>query len=195
MRKLILRIIVGSLVVTALLGVIVILTGSFGELTGKVLLTTVLVDVASIVGLCCAGQPSSVGHRYIQKLGLGASVLFLAVALIITWVELPENLGEFIWRILAVAAILAVSSAHASLILPSALHSPRLRKLVFATVICIAIVAELLLNTVVIPGFYGGDTYFKIVAVVLILDVLGTILIPLTRRFSPPAVSPPPYSL
>jgi hypothetical protein len=60
------------------------------------------------------------------------------------------------------------------------------RTVVTGTVICTAAAAELIVNYVLIPNFDPGNGYDKALAVILILDVLGTILVLFLHRFGPP---------
>jgi hypothetical protein len=63
---------------------------------------------------------------------------------------------------------------------------------VTGTVICTAAAAELIANYALIPNFDPGDGYDKALAVILILDALGTILVLLLHRFGPPRVGAAP---
>jgi hypothetical protein len=65
-------------------------------------------------------------------------------------------------------------------------HGRLARTVVTGTVICTAAAAELIANYALVPHFGPGNGYDKALAVILILDVLGTILILLLHRFGPP---------
>ena len=189
-RRFFLTIIVGSLIVTALLGIIAIISNGLGDSGSKVLTTTIVVDIAAILALCCAGKTSEQLHKTIQFVGVLSSLVALVLVIYLIWAgSLFDSGGEGIVRAFGVFSVLAVASAHACLILPLMGYNQTTRTIVRSTLLFIAAVAELLINYIAIPGFNPGEGYAKAIGVFLILDVLGTILIPLVRRFTPPQTS------
>jgi len=94
--------------------------------------------------------------------------------------------GEAVGRAAVALFILAAASAHASLLLRLRPHGRLARTMVTGTIICTVAAAELIANYALVPNFDPGNGYDKALAVILILDVLGTILILLLRRFGQP---------
>lgn len=68
-RKFFLTIILSSLAVTALLGIIAIVSSALGDIGSKVLATTIALDIASVLALCCAGKAVSGFHKAVQAVG------------------------------------------------------------------------------------------------------------------------------
>lgn len=194
-RKFFLAIILGSLVVTAILGIVAILTSALGEVGSKVLITTVAVDIAAVLALCCAGKSSGSLHRAVQIVGLTSAVAFLVLAVTLIWVSDSFTLNEGVWRALVFALIVAIAAAHSCLLLPALTKGQPLRILTLLTLASIWLVAELLVNYVIFPEADFGDGYTKAIAVILILDVLGTIAIPLVRKFGGTKSETAPQSL
>jgi hypothetical protein len=192
-RRFLLRLVIFSLSATAVLGIISVLWTGLGETGMKILGSAIAADAASFLALCCTGRVTSAWQRAVQVTGIVSACLGLAAGVYLIWWGVNAgDLGEGIGRAAAVLFIAAAASAHASLVLP--LRSPgRLaRALVTGTVICTAAAAELIANYALIPNFDPGDGYDKALAVILILDALGTILVLLLHRFGPPRVGAAP---
>src|SRR6201995_3480385 len=90
---------------TGLLGIAALLFGSFGGLEARILLTTLLVGLYSVL---CLGNLLSVdtGHAWVGRVGIGASTVALTLALARTWdvVSDDHHLGrEF--QVFAVCAV------------------------------------------------------------------------------------------
>lgn len=186
-RKLLLRVVIFSLSATAVLGIISVLWTGLGETGTKILGSAILADAASFLALCCTGRVTSAGQRAVQVTGIVSACLGLVTGVYFIWWGITAGgLGEGVGRAAAVLFILAAASAHASLLLPLRSHSRLARIVVTGTVICTAAAAELIANYALIPNFDPGNGYDKALAVILILDVLGTILILLLHRFGPP---------
>jgi hypothetical protein len=186
-RKLLLRLIVVLLSITAVLGIVSVLWTGLGETGVKILISAIAADAASILALCCTGRTTSAWHRAIQVTGVLAACAFFATAVYGVWWDLTDNgAGEGILRATAAFFVIAFASAHASLVLPVRSYNRLTRIVVAGTVLCIAAVAELIVNYALFPNFDPGSAYDRALAVILILDALGTILILLRHRLGPP---------
>jgi hypothetical protein len=174
-RKFFLIVIISFLVVTALLGIIAVLSSGLGELGTKVLYTTIEVDIAAILGLCCAAISRTKLQQVVQLVGFVSIIVALGVGLNLLWVNYDQP-AYIIERVGGVALIVSVASAHASLIQPLLGHNRSLSLVTLLNTLCIAIIAELLANYLIFTDFSPDTWYNKLIAVVLILDVLGTLL-------------------
>jgi hypothetical protein len=192
-RRFLLRLIIFSLSATAVLGIIGVLWTGFGETGTKILGSAITADAASFLALCCTGRVTSAWHRAVQVTGIVSACLGLVTGIYLIWWGVnADSLGEGVGRAAAVLFILAAASAHASLMLPLRSHDRLARAVGTGTVIGTAAAAELIANYALIPNFGPGDGYDKALAVILILDALGTILALLLRRFGPPRVGAAP---
>ena len=186
-RKFLLRLVIFSLSATAVLGIISVLWAGLGETGTKILGSAIAADAASFLALCCTGRVTSAWRRAIQVTGILSACLGLVTGIyLIWWGGNGGGLGEIVGRATAVLFILAAASAHASVLLRLRSHGRLARAVAAGTVICTAAAAELIANYALIPDFDPGNGYAKALAVILILDVLGTILTLLLRRFGPP---------
>ncbi len=187
-RRIAVVFIIVSLSITALVGIVTLLTASFGEVQAKVLLTTLLMAGFSITALC---HLAVVGRalQIVGYLGIAASALafFTGVYLIwSSWDNWSES-RETILKTFAVLGVLAVSFAHANLLLLLAgRRNPFIRTSLFITVGLIGLLAALNIVPIVTNGEIPGENelYWRFLGVVAILDVLGTIVLPVVNRFA-----------
>jgi hypothetical protein len=167
------------LAATGLLAICALLFGSFGELDARILLTTVLVGLYSVL---CLGNLLSVGtgHAWVGRLGIAASTAALVLALTRIWGIYADDhhLGrEF--QAFAVCAVLGFALMHAALLLH--ITGPT-RALTTATLLAVATVAGILCGLIgTIPhGVPGG--VWRLLGVAAILDVVGTIFVAALAR-------------
>lgn len=189
-RKVVVRLTIGSFSVAALLGIAALLAGGrFGETEAKVLLTTLLVGVVSIAVLCYL---ATAGKRF-QAVGVagGVTVLVpLATALLMIW---GRGLADepVVFKTFAVGAIAAASLAQASLLLALCERGRRLiRRLLAATLVFAGLVAVMTAVLVLADGDNFPDWYLRLLGVVAILDVLGTVTVAALVKFGPSEASP-----
>jgi len=189
LRRIAIIFIIVSLSLTALVGIVTLLTASFGEVQGKIILTTLLVAGFSITALC---HLAVVGRalRIVGYVGIGMSALALITGTVLIWGSWDNwsDGWEDLLKTFAVVAILAVSLAHANLLLLlEGRRSSLVRVGLFVTVGMIALLALLIILPIVTEGQIPGDNgepYFRFLGVVAILDALGTIVLPVVARFS-----------
>lgn len=183
-RSIVVRLVIGSFALAALLGVIALLGGGgFGETQSRVLLTTVIVGVESVAALCylaVAGRPPA----WIGVAGGLASVIPFSIALTLTWTS--GDLGEPVWRAFGVSLTVAATLAQVCLLL--GLTRGR-RVLLGATLVAATIVALMIIGPILDQGG-DGDLYWRLFGVMAILDALGTVILVALRVFdggSPPS--------
>jgi hypothetical protein len=181
--------IIVSLSLTALVGIVTLLTATFGEVQGKIILTTLLVAGFSITALC---HLAVVGRalRVVGFVGIGVSVLALATGAILIWSSWDNSTEVWgnVLKAFFVFGILAVSLAHANLLLLlEDRRSLAIRYGLIATVVMIAALAALIIIPIVTDGRIPGDNdgYWRALGVIAILDALGTIVLPVLSRFLP----------
>ncbi len=190
-RTLILRLTIGSFSLAALLGVVALLGGgAFGSVEGRILLTTLLVGLVSVAVLCYL---MSAGTRY-QAVGIvgGATVLVpLVCGLFLIWYDYENDVPEALGRTFAVGATVAVTLAQASLLLAvGAVAGPVVRRILFTTLGLAAVLA--LQVSALVLGQEPHGPYLRLMGVVAILDVLGTVVVAALARFGAAARAPQP---
>jgi hypothetical protein len=178
--------IIVSLSITALIGIFTLLSGNFGETQGRILGTTLLVAAFSITALC---HLAVVGRalRIVGFIGIAVSIVALLAGVLLIWQDWDSGTSGDVLRAFAAFSVLAVSFAHANLLLLLGERKrPVIRIGLFVTVGLIALVALLLIIPIATDGEVPGDngeTYWRIFGVLAILDVLGTIVLPVMSIF------------
>jgi len=179
--------IVISFSLAAVVGIIALLGGDFGETQGKIILTTLLMGATSITALCHLAIADR-AMRLVGFVGLAASAVALVSGVVLIWRDWNDPAFEDWLRVFATAGIVAVSFAHANLLLLLAGRRRRLIRVgLMVTLVMIAAVAIMIILPIVsegqIPGFANEDWYWRLFGVFGILDVLGTVVVPVMAIF------------
>ena len=187
MKKNILKILVVSLIVSALIGIFAIITGTFGTLEAKILSTTLTIFMFSISGLCCSTIYEIKKYKKISIIGIIISLISAIYTILIIWGVLDiciifcKNQNRNTWRILWSLIILSCSSAHLSLILKIDNKNDIVQKTKLG-----AIVISLLLDFIILMLSWSiiqyNDIYNRILIVLAILVTLGTIITPILNK-------------
>ncbi len=159
----------------ALLGIMALLTG--GDVSTEILASTLLAGAFCVLALC---DLTVIDMKRARLFGL-AAILVAGVALlaglnliwgVADWFDDSNNMQ---WKLFYIFLVLGVGMAHMSLLLPTTAH--RKGPVAFSgllTVICIAIVAVQLVFPVFI-NWEVDESYWRLLGVFAILDVLGTV--------------------
>lgn len=177
--------IIASLSVTALVGIVVLLTGTNNEVLSNILGTTLVLAAFSVTSLChlavVGRAPQIVGF-----IGIVASGLAFVAAEVLLWSNgnLSDNSTQYWFRALGVLTVLALSLAHANLmLLLESRKRPIVRMGLRITLVLIAVVAIGIWIPILDNGIFpdsNSDWYWRVFGVLAILDVLGTIVLPVT---------------
>jgi F0F1-type ATP synthase assembly protein I len=164
---------IGSFSVAALMGIIALLGGGdFGESEGRVLLTTLVVGCASVCALCCL---ATAGTRWAPVGLVGGVVLVLPVvtALVLVWSDWSSDESDGLLKAFGIGVALAATLAQLCLLLALA-GDGRLGAVLWPTIACASVVAALV--SAMILGEVGADDVWRLLGVLAILDVLGTLV-------------------
>ncbi|SFO20588.1 hypothetical protein SAMN05216207_103643 [Pseudonocardia ammonioxydans] len=184
--------VVVSLVLAAVLGIAALLTGEFGELEGRILLSTLVVAAFGTTALCHLAVVTR-RVRVVGYAGLAASAVAAAVALVLVWADEAFRSSDLTTDVLLLCTIAAVALAHTNLVLLLAGRAhPAIRAGLVGTLAAIALVAVLLATLVLTDGEIGdGSWFWRLLGVAGIVDALGTIALPvLALLVRPPAPAP-----
>jgi hypothetical protein len=114
LKKFFLYLLIASVAFSALLGIGVILFGNFGETESKILLTTLIVTITSILGLACGAYLETKRGKILPVGGIILAILSAILWAIFIW----GNVGNervFVQTALS-ATLLAASFSHISLL-------------------------------------------------------------------------------
>lgn len=183
--------IIVSLVIAAGIGIATIVSGEFGEIQGKVLLTTLAVAAFAILALCHLAIITR-DVRIVGWIGIGTSVLAFASAATLIWWNWNDNgyggpgsVYMTITKVFTVSTLAAVSFAHANLMLLLASTPIRwMRVALDLNLVLIGLVPLIVIPVILTEGTFPpqslADVYWRFFGVVLILDALGTVALPIT---------------
>jgi hypothetical protein len=183
--------IIVSLVIAAGIGIATIVSGEFGELQGKVLLTTLAVAAFAILALCHLAIITR-DVRIVGWIGIGTSVLAFASAATLIWWNWddfgyggPGTVYMTITKVFTISTLAAVSFAHANLMLLLASTPIRwMRVALDLNLVLIGLVPLIVIPSILTEGNFPpqslADVYWRFFGVVLILDALGTVALPIT---------------
>lgn len=164
---------IGSFSITALMSIAALLGGGeFGESEGRVLLTTLIAGCASICMLCYL---ATAGTRWAPVGVLGAVVLVLPTltALMLVWSDWHGD-DEGLWKSYGIGVVGAVTLAQICLLLALAAGREALAVVLWGTV-ALAVVLAILISGLIL-GEVETDSIWRVLGIVGILDVLGTLV-------------------
>lgn len=174
MKQFFLMMTLAALVGSAAIGVVVAWSGDFEGAQRKLLLTLLVVGGFSLTGLASSYRQ---GNWWLTPLGFAGAVASLAalmVVVLLIWDLLVQDQRS--WRVVAILVVTAVSLGHLALLMGLRPNGEFLR-LWWS----VAILMSLLLAGLLIAGILEyveplkRGLFFRVVAIVAILDALGTV--------------------
>jgi hypothetical protein len=177
LKKGALKILIGSVALSALLGVFSLVTSEFGEGQAKVLFTAMTVAGASIIVLACGAALELGRAGHYAPVGIWSSVIGALLVIGGIWLEVRD---DGYWRAAVSVTMIAFFSGHASA-LSAANLLPRHAWLRAATIALTAVLLLLLL-TFVWQDDGWLDFPWRLAGVLIVLASAGTILVPVLAR-------------
>jgi hypothetical protein len=185
-KRIALWFLITSVAVSAVIGIIAIVVGNFGQTQARILLTTLVISAASICALACGALWESGRLKLLPMIGI-ALAIFDAILLIAgIWWE-PSTDGY--WKFTASAGLIAAATAHVCLLALAKL-APR-----FVWSQIAAYTAAYLLALLFIYLIYAepkGDAFIRVIGVVSIMLAAASILTPVFHRLSRGDLIEPP---
>jgi len=114
LKSLFLYALIGSIALSAAIGIAVILFGDFGDLAVKVLLTTMTVTVTSILGLACGAYLETGRGKVIPLIGIFLALVSGVLWVALVWMGTPNE--TFFAKLLLSLTLGAASCSHISLL-------------------------------------------------------------------------------
>lgn len=168
-----------SLSISAAVAIFVFLFGNFGETQIHLLLTTLTIGGYSLTGLCSSVLYDKRKYTSFALLGLVVAAIGFLLTVAVIW-EITTL--EEMWKAVLICMILSLSIAHSSLLLLAKSESRLVNTLLSITLIFVVAVAGMLINLIVGTFDTAGEFYYRLLGVFAVLDVLGTIVVPILRR-------------
>lgn len=177
LKKIFLISMIIALSISALIGIVIFIIGEFEDTQAKILVTTLSFGGYSLTGLCCSTIFGRDNLRPISIVGMIVSVIGLVLMVVGIW-EMVRS--DDYWKLVFTFLVLAVALGHICLMLLIRPKTAGVKASMIATIVFISLLSLLILYLI-----YGwrsiddGEVYFRLVGVVAILDVLGTIVTPI----------------
>jgi hypothetical protein len=175
-RRPLLYALIGSVIAAAVLGIALVLLNTWGWFEIRVILTTITIAVASVVGLACDLSRTPRGTNALPIAGLTLTTIAAVMILLGMWADINS---ETFWKTTASIAIFAVAAAHVSL-LSIARLAGNFRWVYF--IACQIIFGLAILLVAIIFFEIDVDRTFRFVAALAILDAAVTLIIPILHR-------------
>lgn len=177
-RKLALTIFFASVAINAILGIVALLVGDFGEVQGKVLMTSLSVSAASVLSLAMFPARERELLGIIPDAGIALAVAGFSLLVILVWTEFR---GDGLARMTGSVLTFAIAAGYASLI---SLATVRLKfDVVVRSAYGLAAVLALMITSA-IWSEPDGDVMPRVMGVISILLAAATVSIPVLHRLS-----------
>jgi uncharacterized membrane protein HdeD (DUF308 family) len=178
-KKTALWFLIASVAISAVLGIWAILSGDFGELQGRVLLTTLTITGASICGLACGAYWETGRYRHLPEMGIFFTLAGAGVVIFGIWSK-TSDIG--FWKIAAINCLVAIATAHVSLLSLARLSSRYRFALVVAYVLAYLLAA--LLIVAMFAESNKSNWFPRLIGVVSILLAAVSLVVPIFHRLS-----------
>lgn len=198
-RPLVFRTIIGAVVAAGLVGIIAVLIGDFGLVAVQLLLTIVVVVVFALLSWYDADVSSRRSGAFALA-SIITSMYLLVAGLAKTWLLRSDSweyddastLGRQFseWIGLVAIARFALLHVHLLLVIHRRRRTALLRVVARATVGVIALLAALLSFPLLVSDLDQPEALWRTIWVVVILDLLGTVVIPLSNALFSPRSEP-----
>jgi heme/copper-type cytochrome/quinol oxidase subunit 4 len=177
-RRFSLLVFIGFLILTALIAIVSVLSGTFGEIQEKILATTFTISAASFCSMACAAFMEKKKRPALGMTGIVLCVLTAVLVIIgIWWMQDREPY----WKATGTCGVLALAFTHAFLLaLPNL--DDRQKWVQFVSFVCIGILSALILVAIWFHNQEWEEMYNRVLTVTAILVGLETLVIPILMK-------------
>lgn len=181
LKRLFLYLLIASVSLSALIGIVVILFGNFGDLETKILLTTMTVTVTSILGLACGAYYETGRGRLVPSIGIACAIVSAVLWIILIWNgTIHEDL--FVKGLMSVT-LFAASCSHISLLSLARLEK-RFMWARYATHATVWSLTALLLFLIWSTRWHDEEMVGRVIGVLSILIGALTVITPVFHKLS-----------
>jgi hypothetical protein len=181
LRRVFLYLLIASVALGALFGIGVILFGDFGSFEVRVLMSSLTITAASILGLACGAYLEQHGNRILPLAGIALSIAAAVMAFFIIWDVLDDS-EPFIKTFLS-SLLLAAACSHLSLLMLAKLDA-RFAWARIAAFVFVGMLAALLLYIIWVQPPESNDVVARTLGVLGILVASITVITPVFHKLS-----------
>jgi len=172
---------IASVAISALIAIGVLIFGDFGNFEVRVMMTTLTITAASILGLACGAYLESGRGRLMPITGIVLSIIAAVMTFLIIW-NVYDRSEAFI-KATATATLLAVCCAHLSLLSLARLDA-RFRWSRMAVHVFVWLLAAILLYLMWFEPEGSSDLVFRVIGILSILIATITVVTPVFHKLS-----------
>lgn len=190
MKKIFLKTLIWSLIISAVLSIIIIITNFESSICNKILLSTLLIFPFSITGLCCSSIYEKPKLKIFSLIGIIINIIGCLLYLGVIWDILTVCLifcenqeGSNIWQLLFTSTILSTSLAHISLLLLINSQDKIVNTIKKLTIVASAFL-DLIILDIIWTHFFQEEIWLKITLILIIIITLGTIVCPIWHNLT-----------
>lgn len=172
---------IGSIGVSALMALSVIVAFDFDWWQFKALASALAIVAASVCGLACGAHLPSARNRALPLMGVTLAIAAAAAVLLVIWAELDDDNHEMLWKTTGTLWVFACAVAHLCLLSMARLTGGFEWSLVGAYIVILFVAA---LITIMIWFDIRDEAMLRVLAAAVVLDAAITIVIPILHRLS-----------
>lgn len=181
MKRIILKTLIITFVISAILGISIIFLDLWNEITGKILASTLIIFGFSIPGLSCSTYYDKRKEKTFSLIGMTTCFIGAIYLLLLAWGFLDYDiLNDLSWRFVLSSILLSLSFGHMCLVLTIESNVKSVNYLKKGTLILSSLMDILLLLII----FIEVELSWKLLSAIAILIVLGTIVTPLLNKLN-----------
>ncbi len=178
LKRFFLKVFLGFLGITAAIAIVSVLSGEFGKLQEKILVTCFAVSASSICSMACAAFIERKRQVGLGLAGISLSMVSAIILIVGVWAEIAS---DDYWKTLITFTVVAISFAYTFLLmLPSLVEKYKWIQVAF----CASVAVLALQIIIAIWGEIQAESYYRALAVIAILVGLQTLVIPILSRLS-----------
>ena len=180
-RRIFLYLLIASVSLSALVGIGVLLLGDFGMIEVRVLMTTMVFTIVSVLGLACGAYIEIRGGKHVPLAGIAFSVIAGLMSFFIIWNVLDDE--EIFIKSFLTAILLAAACSHISLLSLARLDR-RFSWTRISAVVCIVLLCSILLFILWFEPTGESDLIYRILGILGIVLASVTVVTPVLHKLS-----------
>lgn len=181
LRKAFLYTLIGSVAISALIGIGVILLGNWGSIEVRILMTTLTITATSILGLACGAYYETGRAKVLPLVGIGLALVGAIMTFLIIWDVADDN--ETYLRVTGTVTLFALSCAHLSLLSLARLDK-RFAWSRIAAFVVVWVLSALLTYLIWFEPETNSDLFARTLGVLAILVASVTVVTPVFHKLS-----------
>ena len=181
MKKIVLKLLIITFIISAFLGISIIILDLWNDITSKILMSTLTIFGFSIPGLICSATYEKLNYKKLSMIGIITCFISCIYCLLLEWEIIPFiDEWELSLKIILTALLFSASFGYTCLLLLMKSNKKVVNYFRNGTICLLGILDILLLLMI----YFEIKISWKIIAILGILIVLGTIITPLINKLS-----------